>query len=395
MNTEIAAFFAKSIPVGRNGYHLIPTLNNMVATMKDSEPILYKNGEVLRVKDVKSLAPRKWITSQVLNLALKDLTRIRVPYPVVMTLEDGESVLRKQKFGNAAINKLQDTADGRIILLPLWNLGHYTLVSIDKIAEEIQFFDSSASSSPEDFPDEVFQKVQNAMRSSHMQDGNYMFVNQKIRQQGNSYDCALHVLTHGMNINMTVYERTNDVRLSAQAMYDLRKSLLASFLEDKVWADHEERQIRLLNSEYRALPLDVIEISDNDVEVIEHEKEKNPEQEQEPEPVLDESWKLVKSIKELNKKYGSLQKMETILRRNPDVLKEWIQLRYEPASNPNKFKFGPLRNKIKVIRMLKQAEAKRRRNQNKKKRRAQKIFNGEQRPPIFSPVDETIIWMDL
>ena len=51
MNTEIAAFFAKSIPLGRNGCHLIPTINNMVSTMKDSEPILYKNGEVLRVKE--------------------------------------------------------------------------------------------------------------------------------------------------------------------------------------------------------------------------------------------------------------------------------------------------------------------------------------------------------
>ena len=255
MNTEIAAFFANSIPVGRNGYRLIPTINNMVSTMEDSEMILYKNGEVLRVKDVKSLAPRKWITSQVLNMALKDMTRISVPYPVVLSLEDGESVLRKQKFGNAAINKLRDKAVGRIILLPLWKMNHYTLVSIDRMADEIHFFDSNKSCSPEDFPDEVFQKVQNAMWNSNMQDGNYTFVNHKIRQQGNSYDCALHVLTHGMNINITVRERTNDVRFSMQAMYDLRKSLLASFLEDKVWADQEERQIRLLKSEYRALHL--------------------------------------------------------------------------------------------------------------------------------------------
>ena len=71
MNTEIAAFFANSIPVGRNGYHLIPTINNMVSTMEDNEMILYKNGDMLRVKDVKSLAPRKWISSQILNMALK------------------------------------------------------------------------------------------------------------------------------------------------------------------------------------------------------------------------------------------------------------------------------------------------------------------------------------
>jgi len=77
--------------------------------------------------------------------------------------------------------------------------------------------------------------------------------------------------------------------------------------------------------------------------------------------------------------------METILRRNPNVIKEWIQRSYEPASNPNKFKFGPLRNKIKLIRMLKQVEAKRRKNQNKRNRRAQKIVNGEQRSPIYSP----------
>ena len=87
MNTEIAAFFAKSIPMGRNGCHLIPTIYNMVLTMKDCEQILYNNEEVLRLKDVKSLAPRKWITSQTLNMALKDLTRIRVPYPVVLTLK--------------------------------------------------------------------------------------------------------------------------------------------------------------------------------------------------------------------------------------------------------------------------------------------------------------------
>ena len=101
-------------------------------------------------------------------MALKDLTRIRVPYPVVLTLEDRESVLRKQRFGSSAIIKLQDTADGRVILLPLWNLGHYTLVSIDRMAEEIHFFDSSSSSSSEDFPTEVFQKVKNAMWSSSM-----------------------------------------------------------------------------------------------------------------------------------------------------------------------------------------------------------------------------------
>ena len=169
-------------------------------------------------------------------MALKDLTRIRVPYPVViLTLEDGESVLRKQRFGSLAINKLWDTADGRIILLPLWNLGHYTLVSIDRMAEEIHFFDSSSSSSPEDFPNEVFQKVQNAMWSSsiqttHLHTANYTFVNQTVWQQGNIWDCALHVLTHGMNLNMSMYERSNDMWFSVQAMYALRKSLLASFL---------------------------------------------------------------------------------------------------------------------------------------------------------------------
>ena len=386
MNTEIAAFFAKSIPVGRNGSHYIPTINNMVATMEDSDIIIYKNGDILRVKDVKSLAPRKWITSQILNIALRDLTRIRAPYPVVMTLEDGESVLRRQQFGKAAINKLQGTDEARIILLPLWNQGHYTLVSIDRVADEIQFLDSSKSSSPEDFPDEVFQKVRNAMWSLHMQDRDYTFVHPKIRQQGNSYDCALHVLTHGMNINMSAYERTNDMRFTATAMYELRKQLLASFLEDKVWADQEERQIRLLNPEYRAPQLDIIEISDDDTEI---ENGRNPEKKQEPEPVVDESWKLVKSIKELEKKFGSIHKMESILRRNPEIIKDWIQRSYEPVSSPNRFKFGPLRNRMKFERMLKQTEVKRRKNRNKKKRRAlkkaHKIVNGEQRSPIYSP----------
>ena len=347
MNTEIAAFFANSIPVGRNGYHLIPTINNMVSTMEDNQIILYKNGDVIRIKDVKSLAPRKWITSQILNMALKDMTRISVPYPVVLSLEDGESVLRKQKFGNAALNKLRDTAVGRIILLPIWKMNHYTLVSIDRMADKIHFYDSNKSCSPEDFPDEIFQKVQNAMWNLNMQDGNYMFVNHKTCQQGNNYDCALHVLTYGMNINMSVWERTNDVQFNQQSMINLRQSLLANFLEDKVWADQEERQFRLLKSEYRALPSEVIELSDDDVEIIEHENGNNPEEDQEPEPVLDESWKLVKSIKELNKRFGSIHKMETILRRNPKIIKEWIQRSYEPASSPNKFKFGPLRNKIK------------------------------------------------
>ena len=389
MNTEIAAFFTKSIPIGRNGSHYIPTIYNMVATMEDSDILIYKNGDILRVKDVKSLAPRKWITSQILNIALKDLTRIRVPYPVVMTLEDGESVLRRQQFGKAAINKLQGTDEARIILLPLWNQGHYTLVSIDRIADEIQFLDSSISSSPEDFPDEVFQKVRNAMWNLYMQDRNYTFVQPKIRQQGNSYDCALHVLTHGMNINMSEYERTNDMRFSAQAMNELRKQLLASFLEDKVWADQEERQIRLLNPKYRAPQVEIIDISDDDIEDIDHKNGRNPEKKQEPEPVLDENWKLVKSIKELEKKFGSIHKMETILRRNPETIKEWIQRSYEPVSSPNRFKFGPLRNKLKFERMLKQTEAKRRRNQKKKKRRAikkaLKIVNGEQRSPIYFP----------
>jgi hypothetical protein len=61
MNIEIAAFFAKSIPVGRNGSHYIPTINNMVETMADKEIIIYKNGDILRVKDLKSLAPRKYL----------------------------------------------------------------------------------------------------------------------------------------------------------------------------------------------------------------------------------------------------------------------------------------------------------------------------------------------
>ena len=143
------------------------------------------------------------------------------------------------------------------------------------------------------------------MQTTHLHTAKYMFVNQTVRQQGN---CALHILTHGMNINMSMYERTNDTRFSVHAMYDLRKSLLASFLEDKVWADQEERQIRLLNPEYRALPSDVIEISDDNVELIEHEQDEDHEQEQELEPVLDESWKLVKSIKELNRNGKNLDK---------------------------------------------------------------------------------------
>ena len=175
--------------------------------------------------------------------------------------------------------------------------------------------------------------------------------------------------------------------------------MLANFLEDKVWADQEERQIRLLKSEYRVLPSEVIELSDDDIEIIEHENGNNHEEDQEPEPVLDESWKLVKSIKELNKKFGSIHKMETILRRNPKIIKEWIQRSYEPASSPNKFKFGPLRNKIKFERMLKQAETKRRRNQNRKKRRAQKraqkLVNGEQSSPIYSPfIIKRLLWSE-
>ena len=75
-----------------------------------------------------------------------------------------------------------------------------------------------------------------------------------------------------------------------------------------MWADQEERQIRLLNPEYRALPSDVIEISDDNVELIEHEQDEDHEQEQELEPVLDESWKLVKSIKELNRNGKNLDK---------------------------------------------------------------------------------------
>ena len=87
--------------------------------------------------------------------------------------------------------------------------------------------------------------------------------------------------------------------------------------------------------------------------------------------------------------------MEKILIRNPDILREWIQFSSEPASSPNRFRFGSLRNKLKVVRMLKQADVRKKRNQNKKKRRAQKIFQGEQRSCLFSFLKKKrLLWFE-
>ena len=84
--------------------------------------------------------------------------------------------------------------------------------------------------------------------------------------------------------------------------------------------------------------------------------------------------------------------MEKILIRNPDILREWIQFSSEPASSPNRFRFGPLQNKLKVVRMLKQADARRKRRAQK---RAQKIVLGDLRSCLFSFLKKKrLLWFE-
>lgn len=224
----------------------------------------------------------------------------------------------------------------RIILIPLWWEGHYSLMTLDRSNQIVTFLDSCISSTPPSFPKTVFQKFKVALNEQGMQKKSWqsdlLFKQESVRQQGNSWDCAIHVIQHAMTVNSEISKLT-DVRFFPDSIYQLRCDLVNRFLEDRAWADCELQEVRLRDPDYQEPVHDEVEIiSDDEVEILDDPAPVQPPVQAIPGParapvqapvrvipvpaqvqIQVRDWKHVNSNKELKKMFGNHREM----------LKEW------------------------------------------------------------------------
>ena len=100
MESQLLAFYAMSIAVRypRQVPRFLPFLLKQIESGEEQEILVMKNGDRLTCRDLRSLGPRKWLTSRVLDFALRDCTRVSRPYPLIISLEESAYLVKHSGF---------------------------------------------------------------------------------------------------------------------------------------------------------------------------------------------------------------------------------------------------------------------------------------------------------
>ena len=284
MESSLIAFYAISIAIRypRQVPRFLPFLLDQINSGQEQEILVQKNGDRLTVLDLRSLRPRQWLTSRVLDFALRDCTRVSRPYPLIISVEESTYLVKHSGFPPAAVDRIRNADVSRLVIIPVLKCGHYTLFILDRSTQCAKFYDSSVGNTPEGFPERVFQSLSISFSEQGLKQYGWhedlAFVRVSVRQQGNGHDCGLMVISHAMLANADVDSRS-DVRFSYESMIQLRKDLLHRFLEDRPWSDCETQEVRIKNPDYQVPVNEVEELSDDDeIQIIE------PAELQEPRP---------------------------------------------------------------------------------------------------------------
>ena len=394
MERELLTFFAMSVAVRypRQLPRFIPFLLHKIETGQEQEILVYKNGDRLTIRDMRSLSPRKWLISRVLDFALRDCTRVSRPYPLVISLMESNHLVRYSGFPASAVDRMINADVNRIVLIPLFKNGHYTLMTLDRGNQIARYFDSSVGCTPPEFPERVFQSLKLAFHEQNLKKHTWhdelVLVQETVRQQGNNFDCALHVLTHAILVNAKI-NRLTDIRFCYESIFQLRKDLLNRFLEDRSWSDCEVQELRIRDPDYQEPVHNAVdEVSEDEVEIIEEHDPVQPRARAEPGPsralvqepaqelpvraqnqVEFQEWESVHSIKQFKKLFKNNQEMETAMKGRPEILREWVRRSYLPAKEPGRFHFGPSWYRLRVIKFMKKIETRKMRNKKKREKR--------------------------
>ena len=290
MESSLIAFYAISIAIRypRQVPKFLPFLLDQINSGEEQEILVQKNGDRLTVLDLRSLRPRKWLTSRVLDFALRDCCRISRPYPLIISIEESAYLVKHSGFPPAAVDRIRNADVSRLVIIPVLKCGHYTLFILDRSTQCAKFYDSSVGNTPEGFPERVFQSLSISFSEQGLKQYGWhedlAFVRVSVRQQGNGFDCGLMVLSHAMLANADIDSKT-DVRFSYESMIQLRKGLLNRFLEDRPWSDCETQEVRIKNPDYQAPVNEVEEVSDDDeVQIIEPDELQEPRARERKEP---------------------------------------------------------------------------------------------------------------
>ena len=282
MESSLIAFYAISIAIRypRQVPRFLPFLLDQINSGQEQEILVQKNGDRLTVLDLRSLRPRKWLTSRVLDFALRDCTRVSRPYPLIISVEESTYLVKHSGFPPAAVDRIRNADVSRLVIIPVLKCGHYTLFILDRSTQCAKFYDSSVGNTPEGFPERVFQSLSISFSEQGLKQYGWhqdlAFVRVSVRQQGNGHDCGLMVISHAMLANADVDSRS-DVRFSYESMIQLRKDLLHRFLEDRPWSDCESQEVRIKNPDYQVPVNEVEEVSDDDeIQIIEPDELQEP-----------------------------------------------------------------------------------------------------------------------
>ena len=282
MESSLIAFYAISIAIRypRQVPRFLPFLLDQINSGQEQEILVQKNGDRLTVLDLRSLRPRKWLTSRVLDFALRDCTRVSRPYPLIISVEESTYLVKHSGFPPAAVDRIRNADVSRLVIIPVLKCGHYTLFILDRSTQCAKFYDSSVGNTPEGFPERVFQSLSISFSEQGLKQYGWhqdlAFVRVSVRQQGNGHDCGLMVISHAMLANADVDSRS-DVRFSYESMNQLRKDLLHRFLEDRPWSDCESQEVRIKNPDYQVPVNEVEEVSDDDeIQIIEPDELQEP-----------------------------------------------------------------------------------------------------------------------
>ena len=289
MESSLLAFYAMSIAVRypRQVPRFVPFLLDQINSGEEQEILVQKNGDRLTVLDLRSLSPRKWLTSRVLDFALRDCTRVSRPYPLIISIEESAYLVKHSGFPPAAVDRIRNADINRLVIIPVLKCGHYTLFILDRSSQCAKFYDSSVGNTPEGFPERVFQCLSISFSEQGLKQYGWhedlAFVRVSVRQQGNKFDCGLMVLSHAILANADIDSKT-DVRFSYESMIQLRQDLLNRFLEDRPWSDCETREVRIRDPDYQAPVNEVEEVSDDEVQIIEPDELQEPRARERREP---------------------------------------------------------------------------------------------------------------
>ena len=416
METIVLDFFTNSRTIRNDGRKYAPYLREKIMNINPtgdpdaSTLLIYKNTKYLTDKDLKPLIKGGFLSNNIIDFYLKEVTEVADPQPICADIIEGWRLEESRNISEGLMNVIRNSTKERVILFPLLKNKHFSLLECDRVAKEFRFYDSISDEDRTSFAKNISKKVEETLNDidfNVFQQWN--FIVPQVTQQMGKTNCGVHVLLHGKLVNNRE-DRSVMECFQPENVKIFRNNLIEMSLISRYWADVPEKLTRILDpdknpilvemmdidppivfmdvpfpdvpvdvvdlplTEEHLLPGDVVDllpvpplneesiqpvpvdIGENiiQIKILEGDHDLNTDTQKgiqgEPDLHVNHSWKNSNNLRELLKHFPTKTKMIATLKKEYLIMERWLE---------NGFDFLNGTNRRKFQRYLREAKSKR------------------------------------